>query len=852
MFYSVHSLSLYFLLLLYHGSNKFFLELFNLETTTVSLNTKAAKDWFQKRGWQAFPFQEEAWQAYLDGCQGIVNAPTGSGKTYTLGLAILLEFLRAHPDDPGRSNNGLQAIWITPIRALTREIQSSLQIAADELGLNWQISIRSGDTSTAERARQKKKAPELLITTPESLHLLLATKGYPKYFGQLKTVVVDEWHELVGSKRGVQMELALSRFRGLLPQLKVWGISATIGNMEEAIEVLMGDSLQERPFRLVKAQMDKQIDVATILPDQIETFPWSGHLGIKLIHKVLPIIAESQSTLIFTNTRAQCEIWYQQLLEVAPDLAGSIAMHHSSIDRKLRDWVENALHEGTLKAVVCTSSLDLGVDFRPVETIVQVGSPKGVARFVQRAGRSGHQPGAGSRIYFLPTHSLELIEGAALRESIKAGQLESRLPYMRSFDVLVQYLITLAISEGFQAEIIQKEILGTYSFRSLSEAEWQWCLTYITSGGASLYAYDEYNKVEVEEEEDGSYKVNSRRVAMRHRMQIGTISSDANLQVKYLRGGRIGSIEEWFIAQLKPGETFWFAGRSLELVRIKEMVVQVKRSKKKTGKIPTWMGGRLPLSSQLSGALRTEMDKASRGQLNSPELAKLEPLFQIQARRSHIPKADELLIEYFKSREGYHLVFFPFEGRFVHEGMGSLLAYRISKLLPISFSIAMNDYGFELLSDTEIPIEEALEKGLFSSENLFKDIQASINETELARRKFRDIASISGLIFKGYPGKQKKDRHVQASSQLFFEVFSDYDPDNLLLQQAHDEVMAFQLEEARLRAAFERIQNQKTLLMKAPKATPFAFPIMIDRLREKLSSEKLEDRIRKMKLQLVK
>lgn len=852
MFLSSYDLSnsLYFLLLLYHGSNKFFLELFNLETTTVSLNTKAAKEWFKKQGWQAFPFQEEAWQAYLDGCQGIVNAPTGSGKTYALGLAILLEFLRDHPDDPGRSNNGLQAIWITPIRALTREIQSSLQTAADELGLNWQISIRSGDTSTAERARQKKKAPELLITTPESLHLLLATKGYPKYFSQLKTVVVDEWHELVGSKRGVQMELALSRFRGLLPQLKVWGISATIGNMEEAIEVLMGNSLQERPFRLVKAQMDKQIDVATILPDQIETFPWSGHLGIKLIHKVLPIIAESHSTLIFTNTRAQCEIWYQQLLEVAPDLAGSIAMHHSSIDRKLRDWVENALHEGTLKAVVCTSSLDLGVDFRPVETIVQVGSPKGVARFVQRAGRSGHQPGAGSRIYFLPTHSLELIEGAALRESIKAGQLESRLPYMRSFDVLVQYLITLAISEGFHAEIIQKEILGTYSFQSLSKAEWQWCLTYINSGGASLYAYDEYNKVDIEE--DGIYKVNSKRVALRHRMQIGTISSDANLQVKYLRGGRIGSIEEWFIAQLKPGDTFWFAGRSLELVRIKEMIVQVKRSKKKTGKIPTWMGGRLPLSSQLSGALRTEMDKASRGQLISPELAKLAPLFQIQSTRSHIPKEDELLIEYFKSREGYHLVFFPFEGRFVHEGMGSLLAYRISKLLPISFSIAMNDYGFELLSDTEIPIEEALEKGLFLSENLYKDIQASINETELARRKFRDIASISGLIFKGYPGKQKKDRHVQASSQLFFEVFSDYDPDNLLLQQAHDEVMAFQLEEARLRAAFERIQNQKILLMKASKATPFAFPIMIDRLREKLSSEKLEDRIRKMKLQLVK
>ncbi|MEM6379728.1 MAG: ligase-associated DNA damage response DEXH box helicase, partial [Bacteroidota bacterium] len=681
-------------------------------------DTRAAHDWFQKRGWKAFPFQEAAWQTYLEGYQGIVNAPTGSGKTYALGLAILLEFLRDNPKNPGRSNNGLQAIWITPIRALTREIQTALQNAADDLGLNWQIAIRSGDTSTAERTRQKKKAPEILITTPESLHLLLATKGYPKYFGKLKTVVVDEWHELVGSKRGVQMELALSRFRGFLPDLKVWGISATIGNMEEATEVLMGASLKQQPFRLIKAQVDKEIEVATILPNEIETFPWSGHLGVKLIDKVLPIISNSKSTLIFTNTRAQCEIWYQQLLEVAPDLAGSIAMHHSSIDRELRDWVENALHEGTLKAVVCTSSLDLGVDFRPVESIVQVGSPKGVARFVQRAGRSGHQPGAKSRIYFLPTHSLEIIESAALRESIKAGQLESRLPYIRSFDVLVQYLITLAISDGFDQETIYEEVLKTYSYSSISKEEWQWCLTYITIGGESLYAYDEYKKVEVEE--NGLYKVNSKRVALRHRLQIGTIASDGSLQVKYLRGGRIGTIEEWFVSQLKTGDTFWFAGRSLEFVRIKEMVVQVKKSKKKTGKIPAWLGGRLQLSSQLSGALRKEIDKASRGVLDSPELSKLEPLFQIQANRSHIPQEGELLIEYFKSREGYHLVFFPFEGRFVNEGMGSILAFRLSRLLPITFSIAVNDYGFELLSDTEIPIESALEQGLFSNQDLFK------------------------------------------------------------------------------------------------------------------------------------
>ncbi len=802
--------------------------------------------WFAAKGWSVFPFQREAWEAYLSGQHGLVNAPTGSGKTYSLLIPILLEFIQRHPEDFDKTDNGLQAIWITPIRALAKEIQAAAQQAVEGLGLNWRVSVRSGDTKTSERNKQKRNPPEILITTPESLHLLLATKKYPRLFKSLRAIVVDEWHELIGSKRGVQIELALSRLKGMLPGLKVWGISATIGNMEEAIAVLMGKEVDR--CTVVRSGIKKEIEVVSVLPDEIETFPWAGHLGIKLAEKVIPIIHNSKSTLIFTNTRAQCEIWYQNLLELDPDLAGAMAMHHGSIDRELRDWVEDALHEGILKAVVCTSSLDLGVDFRPVETIVQIGSPKGVARFIQRAGRSGHQPGAVSRIYFVPTHSLELIEGAALRKAISKGELESRIPYIRSFDVLIQYLVTLAVSEGFRPEEIFKEVSGTYSYNTLSKEEWAWMLEFITTGGSTLGAYEEYKKVVVE---DGVYKVDSRGIAMRHRLSMGTIVGDANLQVKYLKGGRIGTIEEWFIAQLQPGDVFWFAGRSLELVRIKDMTVQVKKSKKKTGKIPAWMGGRMPLSSQLSVLLREKMDEVSRGVLQDMELEMLIPLIETQQERSHIPAQDELLIEYFKSREGYHLVVYPFEGRYVHEGMGSLLAYRISRLKPISFSIAMNDYGFELLSDIEIPIEEALEAGLFSTVDLSKHIEASINAAELARRRFRDIAGIAGLVFRGFPGKQKKDRHLQASSQLFFEVFSDYEPNNLLLNQAFDEVMTFQLEEARLREALDRINGQHIRLMKPSRPTPFAFPIIVDRLREKLSSEKLEDRVRRMKLQLI-
>jgi len=802
-----------------------------------------AEKWFKKNGWKPFPFQHTCWSAYLNGQHGLVNAPTGSGKTYSLVIPMLLEELKS-----SEKSKGLKAIWITPIKALSKEIAYAANKANEELQVGWNIAIRSGDTSSKERQRLKKSPPDLLITTPESLQLLLAQKGYAKYFKNLRAVVCDEWHELLGSKRGVQMELALSRLKSICSDLKIWGISATIGNMEDAVSALLGDIAEDSDrYTLVRADIKKNIEVASILPDEVEELPWAGHLGGKLIEKVIPIIKESKSTLIFTNTRSFAEIWYQKLLEQAPEFAGVIALHHGSISRELRDWVEDALHLEKLKAVVCTSSLDLGVDFRPVETIIQVGSPKGVARFMQRAGRSGHQPGALSRIYFVPTHSLELIEAAAIRDAIDDGLIEDRIPYLRSFDVLIQYLVTLAVSDGFKPDEIYKEVKSTFCYNSIEKDEWNWVLNFITTGGAALTAYDEYRKVEVE---DGLYKVTNRRVAMRHRLSIGTIVSDTSMKVKYLTGKYIGTIEEWFISRLNPGDVFWFSGRNLELIRIKDMEAQVRNSKRKSGKVPSWQGGRMPLSSQMSVMLRKKLNQiAEHDTTNDPEIQFLKPLMDLQRDRSHLPNNNEFLIEYIESKQGYHLLMYPFEGRLVHEGIGALLAYRISKIKPISFSIAMNDYGLELLSDQEIPVYEALETDVLTVDNLYQDIQASINSIEMARRKFRDIAAIAGLVFKGFPGKQMKERHLQSSSQLFFDVFSDYENENLLLLQAYEEVMDFQLEEARMRKALERINNQKFVVTEPERPTPFAFPIMVDRLnREKLTSESLADRVKKMKV----
>lgn len=804
-----------------------------------------ASNWFESQGWKPFPFQTQTWTAFLQGKNGLLNAPTGSGKTYALWLPIILNYIKENPNYKTKHNAGLKAIWITPLRSLSVEIKQAAERVLNDLEIPMTVGIRSGDTSAAERAKQKGKMPDLLITTPESLQLLLASKGYANTFKNCSAIVIDEWHELLGTKRGVQVELGLSRLKTIAKNLRIWGISATIGNLQQAQEVLLGvDSEAYNNSVLIKAVINKKIKVVSIIPPKMDTYPWRGHMGLHLIDEAAKIVKASKTTLIFLNVRSACEIWYQRLLEKYPEFAGEMAMHHGSIDRETRLWVENAIRNEELKVVVCTSSLDLGVDFAPVESIIQVGGPKGVARFMQRAGRSGHQPGKESVIYFLATHAIELIEASALKKAVEHSVIEDRVPYLNSWDVLVQYLNTLAVSDGFFPDEIFKEIQGTFSYQTITKENWNWILNFITNGSQSLQAYDEFKKVEIDE--NGCYKINSRMIAMHHRMQIGTIVGDAVMNVKFLSGGYIGTIEEWFISKLKPGDTFIFAGKKLELFKIRNMQVLVKKaSPKKESKIASWMGGRLALSSQMSELLRQELYRANTDDL-SPELKALQPLFQRQRKESIVPSSNEFLIETFKTREGFHAIFYPFEGRFVHEALASLLAYRISLLQSITFSLAYNDYGFELLSDQEIDIEAVLDNNLFSTEYVHHDLQKSLNSTEMARRKFRDIAVIAGLVFTGFPGKMVKTKHLQSGSQLLFEVFRDYEPDNLLLHQAYRETFEHQLEEGRLILALERIASQNIIWKQCLKPTPFSFPIITDRLREKLSSETLAERIQKM------
>jgi ATP-dependent Lhr-like helicase len=809
---------------------------------------KPGLNYFSQKGWSPFPFQIQAWTDYLDGKSGLLNAPTGSGKTYALWFGVLLNYIQNNPKDwRTPRKNGLQVIWVTPLRALAQDLQKAMQEACDGLGLPWTVAVRNGDTDAKTRASFKRNPPECLITTPETLHILLSQKDTQPLFENLRCVVVDEWHELVGNKRGVQVQLALAYLQAKCshPFMR-WAISATLGNLQEAASTLLGNEL---PIHIIKANLHKEIRLQSIFPEEIEKYPWSGHLGLRLVDQVIETIEAGRSVLLFTNTRSQTEMWYQKILEIRPDWAGWMAMHHGSLDSSIRSWVENALHEGILKVVVCTSSLDLGVDFRPVDRVIQIGSPKGVSRFVQRAGRAGHQPGLPSVVFFVPTNALELIEAAALRHAIEEEDLESQYPPVLPYDVLIQFLVTLAVGEGFEPQSLFELVKKTKSYAELSPEEYQWILEFITKGGSSLGSYDDYLKVVIEE--DGIYRVKNKKIAMKHRLSMGTIVSDVSMKVKFKNGAYLGTVEEYFIAKLKVGDRFYFAGRNLELLYVKGLDAVVQVTTKKTNQVVSWMGARMSLSSKLAHQLREIFKSYNQGIIHSEEVRRVLPILDLQQQLSLVPDNQTFLIESLQTREGYHLFFYPFEGRMVHELLSALLAYRIAQRFPISFSMAMNDYGFELFSDVRVDIEELLEEDLFSLDQLEEDILHCINESELSKRKFREIASIAGLVFQGYPGKPTSFKHIQANSGLLFQVFEEYDPENLLLKQARSEALNQQMEQEMFVEAVRKINVQSIQVRYPSQFTPFSFPILVDRLsRTSLSSESVEDKITKILAQM--
>lgn len=690
----------------------------------------------------------------------------------------------------------------------------------------------------------------MLVTTPESLSLLLARNHAPDELAGVRAVVVDEWHELIGSKRGVQVQLALARLRRWQPGLLVWGMSATLGNLDEALRVLCGpDNAQ-----LVRGRVDKALAIDTLIPPEPGRYSWAGHLGARMQEPVVRELETASTALVFTNTRSQAEIWYQMLLALRPEWAGQVALHHGSLDKAVREWVEQGLKSGQLKAVVATSSLDLGVDFLPVERVLQIGSAKGVARLLQRAGRSGHAPGRPSRVTLVPTNTLELVEAAAVRDAALAGRVESRRSPEQPLDVLVQHLVTVALGGGFRPDELFEEVRSAFAYRELSRESFDWVLAFCERGGESLNAYPDYHRIQPDE--TGVYRVpdtpQGRATARRHRLGVGTIVSDASLQVKYMNGGRIGSIEEGFIARLRKGDCFVFAGRLLEFIRVHEMTAWVKKAEKTKGAVPSWQGGKMPLSTELADAVLEQMALAAEGRFESPELQAARPMLDTQARVSRLPRPHELLLEHMQSREGHHLYLYPFAGRHVHLGLASLLAWRLAREQPNTFSLSVNDYGLELLSSEPADLSRLLDRSLFHADDLLEHVMASLNAGELAQRRFREIARVAGLVFSGYPGAPKSLKQLQASSGLFFEVFRKYDPGNLLLGQAEREVLSQELDIDRLRSCLQGMATHTLHSVALERPSPMSLPLMVERLRERLSTEQLSVRLDKLLRELDK
>ena len=874
--------------------------------------------WFHLKGWTPMPFQRQCWRAYLEGRSGLLQVPTGSGKTYAAVMGPIAEMLaEAHdegtlpapggtPGNPAVGQSlqhgtagvamgkgrkaapaatggaGIGLLILTPLRALSRDLALAIREPIEAMGWPLRVGLRNGDTPSAERTRQLKAPPQILITTPESLALLLSSPQAERLFADLKAVVIDEWHELLGSKRGSQSELCLGWLRRLRPGLRTWAISATIGNLEQAARTAVGTDCEPE---IVTADLERRTSIRSLLPEAIDGFPWAGHLGLRMHEVLVAALDPKISTLLFTNTRNQAERWFQCLRWACPELEGALALHHSAIDRAEREAIEAGVKEGSIRWVVCTSSLDLGVDFQPVERVVQIGSAKNLARLLQRSGRSAHRPGGCSEVLFLPTNALELLEVSAMRRGLAHGLVEHRTPPQAPLDVLLQHLTGLACGAGFEPEQEWETVRSSWSYRDLARADWDWCLRFLEDGGDCLGAYPRFRKLEREAIAEGHasprdtdpnlksspdasapaaadvsrspgvaepfhYRVKEPAIARLHRLQIGTITADRAVTVRYVRGAVLGHVEEMFVSRLKPGDTFFFAGRGLEFVRLREMTAQVKASTKKSSTVPAWAGGQLALSDLLSHHLRQEVSRCAAGELDSPELQALAPLLDRQSDLSRIPGPGELLVEVCRSREGSHLYAYPFEGRFVHEGIGFLWAWRLARQQRGTITVSVNDYGFELLAPRGYPFAELFEEhgeALLEGEGLLEDLAMAINLSELCRRRFRAIAQVAGLVNNGYPGKGKSGGQLQISAALLFDVFSRHEPGNRLLVQARQEVLNQQLEVERIADALERLRAAKVVLKRTPRPGPLAFPLLAERLNNRMSNESVLERLARLR-----
>ena len=798
--------------------------------------------WFGARGWRPRPHQLALTEAALAGESALLIAPTGGGKTLAGFLASLIEL-----EDKGRrSNTGIPALhtlYISPLKALAVDVQRNLMAPVGDMGLDIRIETRTGDTPSHVRQRQRRTPPDVLLTTPEQLALFIASDHAKDFFADLKCVIVDEVHAMAASKRGDLLSLGLATLGNWAPACRFIGLSATVKEPEALARWLAPEA------RIIRAEGGVSAEVDILVSR--ERIPWSGHSGRFAVPEVYEAIKKSRMALVFVNTRSQAEVMFQELWRVNDDNL-PIALHHGSLAKDQRVRVEAAMAAGQLKAVVCTSTLDLGIDWGEVDLVIQMGAPKGAARLVQRIGRANHRMDEASRAVLVPTNRFEVLECRAAEAAVEAGEIDGEGLRQGSLDVLAQHVMGRACGDGFDLAPLHDEIVRAAPYADLDWETFERIVDFVASGGYALKTYDRFHRIV--RRPDGRWVARTAQDAQQHRMNVGAIVEAVQLSVRLasfvgkgagapgekrtVRAGRkLGEIEEYFISTLVPGDTFLFGGEVLRLIGVEGLDVLTVRAVGEKPAIPSYNGGKFPLTTFLAERVRQMIhDPAQWDALPGP----VREWFAVQARRSSIPPPDHLLVETFPRGERHYMVCYPFEGRLAHQTLGMLLTRRLERMGAKPLGFVASEYAMAVWAMEDMA---GLDMGdLFHPDMMGDDLEAWLDESALMKRTFAHCAQVSGLIARNLPGKEKNSRQVSFSSDLIYDVLRSHEPDHILLQAARQDAATGLLDVRRLSDMLVRIRGKIDHNV-LDRISPFAVPVMLEMGREPVFGASVQDAV---------
>ncbi len=794
-------------------------------------------DWFALRGWRARPHQLDCLAADRAGLSFLLIAPTGGGKTLAGFLPSLVEL----DERPAAEKGRLHTLYISPLKALAVDIARNVAAPVAEMGLDVSIETRTGDTPAARRQRQKFRPPDILMTTPESLSILLASPDARDYFKGLKRVILDELHALIPNKRGHLLSLALARLRALAPEVRFSGLSATVPDAKPLIDYLTPQHKDNaKSAKLIRGKSGAKPVVDVLMSE--ERIPWAGHTGRHAFQEVYERIRAAKLTLVFVNTRSQAEITFASLWKLNDDNL-PIALHHGSLEVDRRRKVEAAMTRGELRAVVCTSTLDLGIDWGDVDLVIQMGAPKGASRLTQRIGRANHRMNEPSAALLAPANRMEVLECIAAKQAIEEGALDGDPPRKGTLDVLAQHILGMACAEPFRADDLYAEIRTASPYADLPRKDFDDAVEFVATGGYALKRYDRYRRIVKTKE--GTYRVRDKLAIQQYKMNVGTITEAAEINIRLASskgpkrpGRKLGTIEEWFFETINIGDAFYFAGEVLRLERIQGNDAIVTRSSAESPRLPSWGGNKYPWSTYLADRVRHMLYNVDDWKAYPDQV---RDWLEKQREVARIPKPDELLVETFPYHGRHFLVCYPFEGWLAHQTLGMLVTRRLERLgkQPIGFvptEYALSVWSRQDMSDVDMT-------ALFDEDMLGDDLEAWTAEATVMKRTFRNCATIAGLIEKKYPGQEKTGRQVSFSADLIYDVLREHEPDHLLLRAAWDDAAGGFMDIARLQSVLTRARG-RVVASPLDRVSPLAVPVMLEIGREGVAKSASEEMLK--------